>query len=162
MRTSIYGFTWRALPGPTLMKASMPRILMAMAVVILFTVFPAVATYLPFSRNTVHPSRVALQSRAAASHSITSHAGSDQSKLLKGFWHIHRTCIVREPDSEPGSIRLPSNRRREATDPSIFPWDEDVQHMGVGPSTARETSAHRSDRLRVWTWLSHPAEIGAG
>jgi hypothetical protein len=50
----IYGAIWRALPGPTLLKALQALVLAALVVAVLFLwVFPRVAPYMPFNDNTV-------------------------------------------------------------------------------------------------------------
>ena len=50
----IYGALWRALPGPTVLKAVQALVLLAAAVAVLFLwVFPRIAPAMPFNENTV-------------------------------------------------------------------------------------------------------------
>jgi hypothetical protein len=50
----IYSALWRALPGPTVLKAVQVLVLVALAVAVLFLwVFPRIAPSMPFNENTV-------------------------------------------------------------------------------------------------------------
>lgn len=50
----MYGWLWRHLPGPTIIRALTLTVLAAAIVVLLFqVVFPAVAPLLPIDQNTV-------------------------------------------------------------------------------------------------------------
>lgn len=50
----MYGWLWRALPGPTPVRVALAALLVLAAVVVLFTVvFPAVAPLLPVNDGTV-------------------------------------------------------------------------------------------------------------
>lgn len=50
----IYSALWRALPGPTVLKAVQALVLVALAVAVLFLwVFPRIAPSMPFNENTV-------------------------------------------------------------------------------------------------------------
>lgn len=50
----IYGAIWRALPGPTVLKALLAFVLVTLVVAVLFLwVFPRVAPFMPFNDNTV-------------------------------------------------------------------------------------------------------------
>jgi hypothetical protein len=50
----MYGFIWRHLPGPVLVRVLLVLVLLAAAVAVLFVwVFPAVAPIMPFNNGTV-------------------------------------------------------------------------------------------------------------
>ncbi|MCS6712069.1 hypothetical protein JSY14_08575 [Brachybacterium sp. EF45031] len=50
----MYGWLWRHLPGPALVRVLILLVLAAAAVAVLFQwVFPAIAPYMPFNGNTV-------------------------------------------------------------------------------------------------------------
>jgi hypothetical protein len=50
----MYGFIWRHLPGPVLVRILLALVLLAAVVAVLFVwVFPAVAPIMPFNNGTV-------------------------------------------------------------------------------------------------------------
>ena len=50
----MYGFIWRHLPGPVLVRVLLALVLLAAVVAVLFVwVFPAVAPIMPFNNGTV-------------------------------------------------------------------------------------------------------------
>lgn len=50
----MYGWLWRALPGPAWLRALILLVLALAVVAVCFTwVFPAIAPYMPFNDNTV-------------------------------------------------------------------------------------------------------------
>jgi hypothetical protein len=50
----MYGFIWRHLPGPLLVRILLALVLLAAVVAVLFLwVFPAVAPIMPFNNGTV-------------------------------------------------------------------------------------------------------------
>jgi hypothetical protein len=50
----MYGFIWRHLPGPLLVRILLALVLVAAVVAVLFLwVFPAVAPIMPFNNGTV-------------------------------------------------------------------------------------------------------------
>jgi len=50
----MYGFIWRHLPGPVLVRALLALVLLVAVVAVLFVwVFPAVAPIMPFNNGTV-------------------------------------------------------------------------------------------------------------
>jgi hypothetical protein len=50
----VYGWLWRALPGPVAVKAVLALVLVLVVVAVCFAwVFPAVAPHLPFNDGTV-------------------------------------------------------------------------------------------------------------
>jgi hypothetical protein len=51
----MYGFIWRHLPGPTLVRVLLALVLVLVAVAVLFLwVFPALAPIMPFNNGTVN------------------------------------------------------------------------------------------------------------
>jgi hypothetical protein len=51
----MYGFIWRHLPGPTLVRILLALVLALAAVAVLFLwVFPALAPIMPFNNGTVN------------------------------------------------------------------------------------------------------------
>ncbi len=53
---SFYGWLWRILPGPAVVRALQLIVLAAVVIAVLFTwVFPAIAPLMPFNENTVEP-----------------------------------------------------------------------------------------------------------
>jgi hypothetical protein len=51
----VYGFIWRHLPGPLVLRILLALVLLAVAVAVLFLwVFPAVAPIMPFNNGTVN------------------------------------------------------------------------------------------------------------
>jgi hypothetical protein len=51
----MYGFIWRHLPGPTLVRILLALVLVLVAVAVLFLwVFPALAPIMPFNNGTVN------------------------------------------------------------------------------------------------------------
>ncbi len=51
----MYGFIWRHLPGPVLVRALLALVLVAAVVAVLFVwVFPALAPIMPFNNGTVN------------------------------------------------------------------------------------------------------------
>jgi hypothetical protein len=51
----MYGFVWRHLPGPTLVRVLLSLVLVLVAVAVLFLwVFPALAPIMPFNNGTVN------------------------------------------------------------------------------------------------------------
>jgi hypothetical protein len=51
----MYGFIWRHLPGPLLLRILLALVLVAAVVAVLFLwVFPAVAPVMPFNNGTVN------------------------------------------------------------------------------------------------------------
>jgi hypothetical protein len=51
----MYGFIWRHLPGPTLVRILLALVLALVAVAVLFLwVFPALAPIMPFNNGTVN------------------------------------------------------------------------------------------------------------
>jgi phage shock protein PspC (stress-responsive transcriptional regulator) len=51
----MYGFIWRHLPGPTLVRVLLALLLVLAAIAVLFVwVFPALAPIMPFNNGTVN------------------------------------------------------------------------------------------------------------
>ena len=51
----MYGFIWRHLPGPVLVRVLLALVLVAAVVAVLFVwVFPALAPIMPFNNGTVN------------------------------------------------------------------------------------------------------------
>jgi preprotein translocase subunit SecF len=51
----MYGFIWRHLPGPAILRLLLALVLVAVVVAVLFLwVFPAVAPIMPFNKGTVN------------------------------------------------------------------------------------------------------------
>lgn len=51
---SFYGWLWRSLPGPVVLKVVLAAALAVAVVAVLFVwVFPAIAPLMPFTQNTV-------------------------------------------------------------------------------------------------------------
>jgi hypothetical protein len=51
----MYGFVWRHLPGPTLVRILLAVVLVLVVVAVLFLwVFPALAPIMPFNNGTVN------------------------------------------------------------------------------------------------------------
>jgi hypothetical protein len=51
----MYGFVWRHLPGPTLVRILLALVLVLAVVAVLFLwVFPALAPIMPFNNGTVN------------------------------------------------------------------------------------------------------------
>jgi hypothetical protein len=50
----MYGWLWRHLPGPTVVRVLISAILLTLVVVACFTwVYPAIAPHMPFNETTV-------------------------------------------------------------------------------------------------------------
>ena len=50
----MYGWLWRALPGPTVVRVALVAVLALAVVAVCFTwVFPAIAPFMPFNDITV-------------------------------------------------------------------------------------------------------------
>ena len=50
----MYGFVWRHLPGPLVVRIGLALVLLAAVVAVLFVwVFPTVAPHMPFNNGTV-------------------------------------------------------------------------------------------------------------
>lgn len=68
----LYSALWRALPGPTALKALQALVLVALVVAVLFLwVFPRIAPLMPFNDNTVDASP-APSATAASLAGVTS------------------------------------------------------------------------------------------
>lgn len=53
----MYGWIWRHLPGPLLVRVLMALVLVVVVVAVCFQwVFPAIAPYMPFNQTTVDAS----------------------------------------------------------------------------------------------------------
>jgi hypothetical protein len=51
----MYGFVWRHLPGPTIVRVLLALVLVAAVIAVLFVwVFPALAPIMPFNNGTVN------------------------------------------------------------------------------------------------------------
>jgi phage shock protein PspC (stress-responsive transcriptional regulator) len=51
----MYGFIWRHLPGPTVVRVLLALLLVLAAIAVLFVwVFPALAPIMPFNNGTVN------------------------------------------------------------------------------------------------------------